>query len=177
LNVDTEITPNKGKKRAAEKSDSDSGIDEAKRLKTEKMWDEMMFNDDWTLNQIDSKAETKTSKVHSCPHCDYTSKFINNLGRHIRKRHGSSATLKVKIKSEPKSNTEGTLNQNKNVRSKLLIYQNTQETTTPFLYKNTNSSNHKFIKTQNLLYKSIFQNPYSKIHITKSIRIYHQTTL
>jgi hypothetical protein len=34
LNVDNEITPNKSKKRAVEKSDSDSGIDEAKRLKT-----------------------------------------------------------------------------------------------------------------------------------------------
>ena len=57
LNVDSEITPNKSKKRAMEKSDSDSGIDEAKRLKTEKMWDEMMFNDDWTLNQDDSKGQ------------------------------------------------------------------------------------------------------------------------
>ena len=118
MNVDPEITPNKSKKRAVEKSDSDSGIDEAKRLKTEKMWDEMMFNDNW--NQDDSNladtnvSETKISKVHSCPHCDYTSKFINNLGRHIRKRHGSSATLKVKIKSEPKSNAEATLNQKKN---------------------------------------------------------------
>ena len=57
LNVDSEITPNKSKKRAMEKSDSDSGIDEAKRLKTEKMWDEMMFNDDWTLNQDDSTGQ------------------------------------------------------------------------------------------------------------------------
>ena len=57
LNVDTEITPIKSKKRAVEKSDSDSGIDEAKRLKTEKMWDEMMFNEDWTVNQDDSKGQ------------------------------------------------------------------------------------------------------------------------
>ena len=57
LNVDTEITPIKSKKRAVEKSDSDSGIDEAKRLKTEKMWDEMMFNDDWILNQDNSTGQ------------------------------------------------------------------------------------------------------------------------
>ena len=59
-------------------------------------------------------SETKTSKVHSCPHCDYTSKYNSNTTNHIRKKHGSGATLKVKVKSKPKSNAEGTPNQNEN---------------------------------------------------------------
>ena len=42
----------------------------------------------------------KPLKIYSCPHCDYTSKYnSSDVGKHIRKRHGSSATLKVEIKS------------------------------------------------------------------------------